>query len=159
MAVATRDNRWWWDVLENGPSSVYAGYFDVDWGTPENDHPHGNSVVLLPVPGRPLRPRARGRPLPLGALQGTFTLRYFDQQVPIAPRSLDQLVAEAARRLPRSLDPGAGRTRKHRDGPGAVAPFVGHRPGQCQGTSPGQGGPAGELDGLCTAHPEVGSRP
>ena len=34
MAVATRDNRWWWDVLENGPSSVYAGYFDVDWGAP-----------------------------------------------------------------------------------------------------------------------------
>ena len=34
MAVASRDNRWWWDVLENGPSSVYAGYFDVDWGAP-----------------------------------------------------------------------------------------------------------------------------
>src|SRR5205085_12246242 len=25
------DNAWWMDVLENGPSSIYAPYFDVDW--------------------------------------------------------------------------------------------------------------------------------
>src|SRR5256885_585325 len=24
-------NSWWTDVLENGPSSVYAPFFDVDW--------------------------------------------------------------------------------------------------------------------------------
>ncbi|HYZ00421.1 MAG TPA: alpha-amylase family glycosyl hydrolase, partial [Candidatus Binatia bacterium] len=36
MAIAGRHNRWWWDVLENGPSSVYAGYFDVDWDPPES---------------------------------------------------------------------------------------------------------------------------
>ncbi len=106
MAVATRDNRWWWDVLENGPSSVYAGYFDVDWGTPETNHPHGNSVVLLPILGDHY-----GRELEAGRFQlehskGTFTVRYYEQQVPIAPRSLDQLVAKAARRLPRGFDPG-----------------------------------------------------
>ncbi|HEV2239436.1 MAG TPA: alpha-amylase family glycosyl hydrolase, partial [Streptosporangiaceae bacterium] len=35
MALAGRANAWWWDVLENGPSSVYASYFDIDWDPPQ----------------------------------------------------------------------------------------------------------------------------
>ncbi|HVA43721.1 MAG TPA: alpha-amylase family glycosyl hydrolase, partial [Acidimicrobiales bacterium] len=35
MATAGRANAWWWDVLEDGPSSLYAGYFDIDWDPPE----------------------------------------------------------------------------------------------------------------------------
>ena len=105
MAVATRDNRWWWDVLENGPSSVYAGYFDVDWGVPETNHMHGN-VVLLPILGDHYGRELEAGRFQLEHCQGTFTLRYFEQQVPIAPRSLDQLVAKAARRVPCGVDPG-----------------------------------------------------
>lgn len=105
MAVATRDNRWWWDVLENGPSSVYAGYFDVDWGTPEASHVHGNSVVLLPILGDHYGRELEAGHFRLEHSQGTFTLRYYEQQVPIAPRSLEALVAKAARRLPRGVDP------------------------------------------------------
>src|SRR5262245_62111954 len=25
------ENPWWVDILENGPSSIYAPYFDVEW--------------------------------------------------------------------------------------------------------------------------------
>jgi (1->4)-alpha-D-glucan 1-alpha-D-glucosylmutase len=35
MAIAGRENPWWWDVLENGPSSRYAGYFDLEWDPPK----------------------------------------------------------------------------------------------------------------------------
>jgi len=35
MAITGRENRWWWDVLENGPASPYASYFDVEWRPPE----------------------------------------------------------------------------------------------------------------------------
>jgi (1->4)-alpha-D-glucan 1-alpha-D-glucosylmutase len=45
MAVGP-DNAWWMDVLENGPASAYAGYFDIDW------QPASASLenrVLLPV--------------------------------------------------------------------------------------------------------------
>ena len=31
MAVATNDNAWWNDVLENGPSSRFSTYFDIAW--------------------------------------------------------------------------------------------------------------------------------
>jgi (1->4)-alpha-D-glucan 1-alpha-D-glucosylmutase len=35
VGVATNDNTWWNDVLENGPASRYAGYFDITWrGSP-----------------------------------------------------------------------------------------------------------------------------
>jgi (1->4)-alpha-D-glucan 1-alpha-D-glucosylmutase len=30
MCIAPQENAWWWDVLENGPSSQFATYFDVD---------------------------------------------------------------------------------------------------------------------------------
>ena len=29
MATAGRSNPWWWDLLQHGKSSRYAGYFDI----------------------------------------------------------------------------------------------------------------------------------
>ena len=40
MAI-TQENRWWWDVLEHGRASQFAGYFDVQW-EPRN-------AVVLPL--------------------------------------------------------------------------------------------------------------
>src|SRR5689334_4859220 len=31
MSVASEQNLWWWDVLENGAASAHAAVFDVDW--------------------------------------------------------------------------------------------------------------------------------
>src|ERR1051326_1157331 len=31
MGIGEPLNHWWMDVLENGPSSTYAKYFDIDW--------------------------------------------------------------------------------------------------------------------------------
>lgn len=45
MSVTSAENRWWWDVLENGPASSYAPYFDVDWDGPTE---MSRSTVLLP---------------------------------------------------------------------------------------------------------------
>jgi maltooligosyltrehalose synthase len=58
MAIVGEVNPWWWDVLENGPSSCYAAYFDVEWDPPEVEvtqyHP-------APCFRRPLRTRPRAR--------------------------------------------------------------------------------------------------
>jgi (1->4)-alpha-D-glucan 1-alpha-D-glucosylmutase len=48
MAITERQNTWWWDVLENGASSRYAAYFDVDWNSP---HARLRDTVLLPILG------------------------------------------------------------------------------------------------------------
>src|SRR5207245_1515331 len=95
MAIVTPHNRWWWDVLENGPSSRYAGYFDVDWDPPEAKL---RNTVLLPV-----LEDQYGRVLEKGLLavartDGTFTVRYHDHEWPVAPHSIDALLAGAAER-------------------------------------------------------------
>ena len=93
-------NRWWWDVLENGPSSQYASYFDVDWDPPEAKL---RNTVLMPILGDHY-----GRVLEAGEFRllrdgGAFTLHYYDHVLPVAPRSLDDLLAGAARRC-RSME-------------------------------------------------------
>src|SRR5690242_18778141 len=35
MCVASPANAWWWDVLENGRASRFAGHFDIDWDPPD----------------------------------------------------------------------------------------------------------------------------
>jgi (1->4)-alpha-D-glucan 1-alpha-D-glucosylmutase len=97
MAITGRDNVWWWDVLENGPSSIYAAYFDVDWDPPESKL---RNTVLLPILGDHY-----GRVLEAGELRlcregGSFMVTYYDHAAPIAPRSLDTLLIAAAKRLP-----------------------------------------------------------
>ena len=53
MAIGGKDNLWWWDVLENGQSSKYATYFDVEWMPPRKQTtPSGHATGI----GRPLRP-------------------------------------------------------------------------------------------------------
>src|SRR5205814_8831101 len=76
MAISEPRNRWWWYVLENGPSSKFASYFDVEWDPPER---RLRNIVLLPVLGDHY-----GRVLEAGELQifrdGTaFVLRYKDK--------------------------------------------------------------------------------
>src|SRR5690606_16879135 len=34
MGINDPGNRWWLDVLENGETSRYASYFDIDWDPP-----------------------------------------------------------------------------------------------------------------------------
>lgn len=93
MAIGGPENPWWWDVLENGPASRYAGHFDVDWTHPE---PHLRNRVLLPV-----LDDHYGRVLERGDLRlvwdgQQFTIRFGDRRFPVAPPSLDDLLRLAA---------------------------------------------------------------
>jgi (1->4)-alpha-D-glucan 1-alpha-D-glucosylmutase len=103
MAVDGKANAWWWDVLEDGPASVYAGYFDVDWDPP--DSKLRNRVLL------PFLPDHYGRVLEAGQFTlrrdgGALVVAFADHQMPIAPHSLGAILAAAVRRL------GAGSPRR-----------------------------------------------
>jgi (1->4)-alpha-D-glucan 1-alpha-D-glucosylmutase len=95
MAITGRENPWWWDVLENGPASRYSAYFDVDWEPPEA---RLRNSVLLPVLGDHY-----GRVLEAGEIKlvregSDFIISYYERVFPVAPRSLDELLARAAER-------------------------------------------------------------
>jgi (1->4)-alpha-D-glucan 1-alpha-D-glucosylmutase len=95
MAIRTPGNRWWWDVLENGPASRYASYFDVDWDPPEAKL---RNTVLLPI-----LPDHYGRVLDRGEIRlhregAAFSVRHGESVLPVAPTSLPELLAAAATR-------------------------------------------------------------
>jgi (1->4)-alpha-D-glucan 1-alpha-D-glucosylmutase len=95
MAVTGPDNRWWWDVLENGPASRYADTFDVDWEPREE---RLRNLVLLPI-----LDNHYGRVLEAGELRlrrdgGRFEVGYHEHRMPVAPPSLDELLHAAAER-------------------------------------------------------------
>ena len=84
MGIAVGCNPWWNDVLENGPSSPYADYFDVDWDPVKRQLAN---KVLLPILGDQYGRVLENQELILEYTSGSFSLRYYDTRLPIAPRS------------------------------------------------------------------------
>lgn len=81
MAITKQENTWWRDVLENGPSSAYDAYVDVDWNPPEE---RLSNKILVPVLGDHY-----GRILEAGEIRqthekGRFEVLYHDQRFPAA---------------------------------------------------------------------------
>jgi (1->4)-alpha-D-glucan 1-alpha-D-glucosylmutase len=88
-------NQWWWDVLENGPASRFAHFFDIHW----TETTYGRRpTVLVPILGDHY-----GRVLEAGELmversRGCFRVRYHEHLLPLSPRTLQGLLDRAARR-------------------------------------------------------------
>ena len=101
MGIAGNENVWWNDVLENGPSSPFAGYFDIAWR--DAPRPELNNRVLLPVLGEPYGEALEARKIQLHFEDGTFFLQYYDRRFPMAPRSyamlLDRRLADLEQKL------------------------------------------------------------
>jgi (1->4)-alpha-D-glucan 1-alpha-D-glucosylmutase len=95
MALAGRANAWWWDVLENGPSSVYAGHFDIDWDPPQRKLA---ATVLMPVLGDQYGRILEAGELVLQRSGGSFTVRYHEHEAPVSPRTLGGMLTRAAAR-------------------------------------------------------------
>ena len=95
MAIVSPYNPWWWDVLENGPASNYASYFDVDWETPEK---RLRNSVLIPVLGDQYGVVLESGQIVLERDGAELTVRYHEHRFPVAPRSLDTVLSAAATR-------------------------------------------------------------
>jgi len=101
MGVATNDNPWWEDVLENGPASRFAEYFDIAWKTAAR--PELQDKVLLPVLGEPCGDVLESGQLKLAFDGRGFALHYYERRFPLAPRSYSLILAHRADELERRL--------------------------------------------------------
>ena len=84
MSAAPGENLWWNDVLENGPASPHAAFFDIDW------HPIKDGLqnrVLLPILGGQYGQVLESGELKLEYRDGAFFLRYCRSLLPIDPRT------------------------------------------------------------------------
>ena len=98
MGVLAADNGWWQDVLENGPSSPLADFFDIDWRPPAD---YLANRVLLPILGNHYGVELAGGHLVLAfaAETGSFGVRYHAHYLPIDPREYPRILAPAVTAL------------------------------------------------------------
>ncbi|HTP16511.1 MAG TPA: malto-oligosyltrehalose synthase [Streptosporangiaceae bacterium] len=146
MALAGRANAWWWDVLENGPSSRYASYFDIDWDPPQRKL---TATVLMPILGDHY-----GRVLEEGELTlqregGSFTIRYYRHAAPVSPRTLDELLSRAAARA------GSAELAELATAHGSLPHALLTDPAAVAERHRGKEDLRGRLAGLCAARPQV----
>ena len=95
MGIASGQNAAWEDVLENGPSSLSAETFDIDWNPPKRDL---RNTVLLPVLGDQYGQVLERGELKVVAEGGAFQLAYFEHRFPLGPRTVRPLIAATAAR-------------------------------------------------------------
>jgi (1->4)-alpha-D-glucan 1-alpha-D-glucosylmutase len=101
MGITDPQNEWWMDVLENGPSSRFAPFFDINWNPLKQQL---QNKVLLPVLGDQY-----GRVLERGEFhlrfkEGGFWLTYYDWLFPLNPRTYKFILRIALEKLSQYAD-------------------------------------------------------
>jgi (1->4)-alpha-D-glucan 1-alpha-D-glucosylmutase len=87
------ENKYWWDVLENGTNSRYASFFDIDWNSSEE---RLRDKVLVPILAEQY-----GRALSAGSVAvkrkgARFTVEAAGQVYPVSPASMATILGKAA---------------------------------------------------------------
>src|SRR5438067_5962988 len=81
MGIAKSANPWWLDVLENGASSRFARFFDIEW------HPVKDELadkLLIPILGDQYGEALERQELTLTYREGAFVVCYYEETLPIA---------------------------------------------------------------------------
>jgi (1->4)-alpha-D-glucan 1-alpha-D-glucosylmutase len=100
MGIAAACNRWWNDILENGPGSPYAEFFDIDWDPVKRQLANR---VLLPILGDQYGRVLENQELRLDYQNGAFSLCYHEIQLPVAPGSATQILGHRLEALESTL--------------------------------------------------------
>src|SRR5262245_30677066 len=101
MCVAGSGNQWWNDVLENGPSSHYAPFFDIDWSPPKENLAN---KTLLPILGDQYGRVLENQEIHLVYQRGAFFVNYYETRLPIASRTSISILNAALDDLKAKLD-------------------------------------------------------
>jgi (1->4)-alpha-D-glucan 1-alpha-D-glucosylmutase len=96
MGIGEASNSWWMDVLENGPSSRFADYFDIDWRPVTGEL---RDRVLLPILGGQYGRVLESGELRLAYAEGRFTIHYYETVLPVAPSSYTLILQDTLDRL------------------------------------------------------------
>ena len=100
MGIGAACNAWWMDVLENGPSSSYSSYFDIDWH-PVN--PQLENKVLLPILEDQYGNVLEEGKLRLAYEDGAFFIHYYDTKLPVGPRTYSSILGHRLDELAETL--------------------------------------------------------
>lgn len=99
MALS-HENPWWMDVLENGQSSPYSVFFDIDW------HPPARVLegkVLLPILGKSYNQALEAGQLKLVIEEGGFFINYYDHKFSLDPKTYIEILSHGLDALQKKL--------------------------------------------------------
>ncbi|MEC4674452.1 MAG: malto-oligosyltrehalose synthase [Nitrospirota bacterium] len=102
MSIAGPWNTWWQDILENGPSSQFADFFDINW------HPvkaELHNKVLLPILGDQYGVVLENGEITLSHQEGQFFIHYYENSLPVDPSSWIIILQHRIETLVASNDP------------------------------------------------------
>ncbi len=94
MGIGDPGNVWWMDVLENGPGSPFAPFFDIDW-RPVN--PALENKVLLPLLEDQYGKVLEAGKIRLAFEEGAFSLWHYQTRLPVAPCTYPAILEHALR--------------------------------------------------------------
>lgn len=89
MGISGNGNRWWMDVLENGPASSYSHFFDIDWNPVKKEIIH---KVLLPILGDHYGTVLENGEIQLIHSEGRFFIQYYERDIPLAPETFPMIL-------------------------------------------------------------------
>ncbi len=95
VGILGTDNAWWMDLLENGESSVYAGFFDIDWAPSNPDRAHKILVPVLADPYATVLERGELE-LRFERESGSFAVFYGPHRLPLDPRTYPRILDRVA---------------------------------------------------------------
>ncbi len=84
MCITSKENAWWMDVLENGTSSPYANFFDIDWDPVKTEL---KNKILIPVLSAQYGIVLERQELQLAFENGAFFIHYYQHKLPIIPKT------------------------------------------------------------------------
>lgn len=100
MGIGEPSNAWWMDVLENGPASSYASFFDIDW------HPVTAELddrLLLPILEDQYGKVLESGKLHLTYEDGAFFVNYYQTKLPLAPGTWSRILGHQLEALSEAL--------------------------------------------------------
>lgn len=101
MGIKGGQNPWWQDVLEHGPYSEYASFFDINW-SPEKKELQDR--VLLPILGNTYGKVLENQEIQLNFQKGEFLMHYADFPLPVAPHTYPLILECDIENLKNSYD-------------------------------------------------------
>jgi (1->4)-alpha-D-glucan 1-alpha-D-glucosylmutase len=101
MSIAASANQWWQDVLENGPSSFYAHYFNIIWDPLK---PELKNKVLLAVLGKHYGEVIENQELQVSYLDHAFFIVYYAMRFPLNPHTWPLILQPVIQDLQLYLD-------------------------------------------------------
>ena len=89
MCIEGQGNLFWTDLLENGPSSLYANFFDIDWNPVKKEL---KNRILIPILGDQYGTVLENGELRLTFEEGSFFVYYYEHKLPVIPKTYSQIL-------------------------------------------------------------------